>query len=206
MEFISNAIKQYFWLLALFAIIWWLILFVFEKKRKESLSRLAEVLDGRRFKMEGSTTMSGLFQGLHTQFHYESGGPMGGNGASLPSVFQVTISCHSPFTFKISKRSKISKLLGFSTGVKTGDPELDSQLVFGCDAAQSFIDWMGRSEVKEKVASLVLANGVDSLELKDGFLKACCDRSGLKPMMQPWNVRQTLQKLQALAHSLESIM
>ncbi|NIS62912.1 MAG: hypothetical protein GTO13_20100 [Proteobacteria bacterium] len=137
------------------------------------------------------------------------------------------LSCRSPFSSMIQKggkgkRDKQMTLYGARgspdltlSGVEIGDPELDRQLVFWCDSPQSFTDWMGRSEVKENVASLVLAERVESLRLGKGFLSVTYSRSGfslmgidlrtsLKEEMTPWNVTFVLQKLETLAQSLES--
>lgn len=208
--------------LILFAVICIPIVIIFMKLRREKRMRpLAEVLDERRFKIKGimTTTMSGLYQGRPTRFYYSPGGGGGQYGGS-PAEFHVVLSCRSLFSFKIYKESmgsKVGKALGFVPDVEIGDPELDRQLVFRCDSPQSFTDWVGRPEVKEKVASLVLAEGVDSLQYDDGFLGVYYVRGGfyigpialgssLKEEMTPWNVTFVLQKLQPLTQSLESIM
>jgi hypothetical protein len=112
---------------------------------------------------------------LDPDLYYSPGGS--GEQASQqggsPEIFHVVLSCRSLFSFKIYKKSmrtKVGKAIGFVRYVEIGDPELDRQIVFRCNSPQSFTDWMGHPEVKEKVASLVLAEGVDSLKYDDGFL------------------------------------
>lgn len=166
-------------------------------------------MDDRRFEMEGifSATMSGVFRGQPTRFYYESGGqiPGGTGGGYVSPTFHVAVSCRSPFTLEVSERSKLSKLFGVSMDVKTGDPELDQYLAFSPDTkTKLLIHWTGRPEVKEKLTFLVLTEKC-SLQLTDGFLVACYAGGDIKGKMQPGNVRQVLENLQALAQSLEPL-
>jgi len=209
--------------LILFAVICIPTVIIFLKLSREKRMRpLAKVLDERHFKIKGimTTTMSGLYQGRPTLFYYSPGGIGEHQQGGSPEIFHMVLSCQSLFSFKIYKKSmraKVGKARGFVRHVEIGDPELDRQIVFRCGSPQIFTDWMGRPEVKEKVASLVLAEGVDSLKYDDGFLGVYYVKhrsyigpialgSGLKEKMTPWNVTFILQKLQPLAKSLESIM
>ncbi len=212
-------------ILILFAVFCIPIFIIFTKlSRKRRMRPLSKVLDERRFKIKGimRTTMSGLYQGRPVRFCYYSGQPAAdfGGGGGYPEMFYVILSCRSLFSFKIYKKSmktKITEGLNSLPEVEIGDPEMDRKIVFRCGSPQSFSEWMVSSEVKEKIASLVSADKVDSLKYDDGFLGVYYVKyrssigpfsvgTDLKEKMTPWNVTFVLQKLQPLAQSLESTM
>jgi hypothetical protein len=212
-------------ILILFAVFCIPIFIIFTKLSRERRMRpLSKVLDERRFKIKGimSTTMSGLYQGRPVRFCYHSSQPAAdfGGGGGYPEMFYVILSCRSLFSFKIYKKSmktKITEGLNFLPEVEIGDPEMDRKIVFRCGSPQSFSEWMISPEVKEKIASLVFTDKVDSLKYDDGFLGVYYIKyrssigpfsvgTDLKEKMTPWNVTFVLQKLQSLAQSLESTM
>lgn len=211
--------------LILFVVICIPIFIIFTKLNQERRLRpLGKVLDEHRFKIKGimRTTMHGLYQGQPVRFGYYPSQPAAefGSGGGEPEMFYVILSCRSLFSFKIYKKSmktNITEGLNSLPEVEIGDPEMDRRIVFRCGSPQSFSEWMVSPEVKEKIASLVFADKVDSLKYDDGFLGVYYIKyrssigpfsvgTDLKEKMTPWNVTFVLQKLQPLAQSLESIM
>ena len=176
-----------------------------KKRRKSFLLSAAESLDERSGQVvqrfwDMSARLAGHFKGRAATFIVIPG------GKNRPSEFRIKILCRAPLTFKVWREGggdKILKALHLEKDVQVGDDELDQKFVFTCQEPERFASWARRSEVRQKLLSMMASRAVTRIELHGLTLDAIC-LNYISAHLGPEDVREMLQGLEPLAASLES--
>jgi hypothetical protein len=145
-----------------------------KEQRKAFLDSLAGLFDERSGEAIAKafsplTILRGHYKGRAALLSADEG------GKNKPSEFHVGIVCHAPIEFKIQIQSggdKFLQALHLEKDVQVGDPDLDEKFVFTCQDPDRFSSWVRRSEVREKLMSMMIADDVTRLHLTKRTLTA----------------------------------